>query len=105
MMNLLRDRNSVIEQLQRVIHRFPALDLARFDEMVEQGEIQVFPLKNGSVMVGRVFKDGTVRIVAAAGNLDELLEFEPVCADWYKEKGCKQITLGGRGKGWHKFLQ
>ena len=103
LLRLDRDLDNIKEQLERVKERFPNdINFDNFIEMVERGDIQVFPIRDMSVMVGQVRGD-TVRIIAAAGVLNDILEFLPEFCDWYKDQGCVTATLGGR-RGWKKFL-
>jgi len=98
-----RPLEQITEQLMRVQHRFPDLvTLENFEEKVKNGDLQVFPVRTQSVMVGQRHED-TVRIVAAAGNLRDILDFLPVFCIWYKRSGCSTATLGGR-RGWSKYL-
>lgn len=104
-LDLNRPANQIIEQLDRVRRRFPDdIDLKDFDGKVRRGEIQVFPCGKKSVMVGKACDDKTVWIVAAAGDLQELLDFEPLFCEWYEAHGYKRVLLKGR-EGWQKLLK
>lgn len=98
-----RNIDDIITQLERVKRRFPDdINFDDFSGMVERGEIQVFPIRDTSVMIGQVRGD-IVRIIAAAGTLNDILDFLPDFCDWYKDQGCATATLGGR-RGWSKYL-
>ena len=102
-LDLERPLEQITEQLMRVQHRFPDLvTLENFEEKVKEGKLQVFPIRTQSVMVGQRHED-SVRIVAAAGLLQDILDFLPVFCHWYKRAGCTTATLGGR-RGWSKYL-
>jgi hypothetical protein len=102
LLRLDRSIEDIIQQLERVKQRFPDdIDFNDFSDKVERGEIQVFPIGE-SVMVGQTHGD-TVRIIAAAGVLSDILDFLPDFCDWYKDQGCRLATLGGR-RGWSRFL-
>lgn len=103
-LDLNRSRDQIMDQLNRVQKRFPDLAIDNFDEMVMTGKLQVFPCGSISVMVGKACDDNTVWIVAAAGNLDELLDFEPHFCQWYADRGFETAYLRGR-TGWQKTLR
>lgn len=98
-----RSPDDIMRLLERVVKRFPdneALD--GFMDKVRDGIYQVFPVGVDSVMVGQIHGD-TVDIVAAAGNIDELLNFEPSFCSWYCDRGFKDFSLRGR-RGWQRVL-
>lgn len=103
-LDLSRSSASLIALLLRVRDRFPNdfLPLERLDEAAASGEIQVFPLPD-AVIVGQMRQDGTAHILAAAGNLLQIMGFEPELRRWYAEAGASRMTLAGR-KGWAKAL-
>lgn len=104
MLSLDRDTPTILSQLDRVKQRFPEnVDFANFENKVREGEIQIFPIRNDSVMVGQMYDDGSVVILAAAGVMDDILDFLPLFCDWYYEKGCRKVTLSGR-RGWRRAL-
>ena len=103
MLRLDRSLEDIIQQLEKVRRRFPDdVDFTDFEEKVKDGIIQVFPIREDSVMVGQIHGD-TVRILAAAGRLRDILDYLPIFCDWYLHNGCVLATLGGR-RGWSRFL-
>ena len=106
------DPNRTIEdawrQITRVIKRFPDLreikSMEEFADKVEDGSLQAFPVGKDSIIVGCTYEDGTVKLVAAAGDMDDLLigltEFE----NFYKERGYRMIVIYGR-VGWRRVLK
>ena len=102
MLALDRTLPGILADLERVRARFPDLPLDRFEREVEAGKLQVFPLPRG-VIVGQLFADGTAHVLAAAGDLAEILEFEPELRRWYRARGAERMTLRGR-RGWRRVL-
>jgi hypothetical protein len=86
--------------------RFPQNDLLwtmeEFEERVRTGEIQVFPVGQQSVMVSKTFED-VVQLIAAAGDMNELLGNLDDFEAWHKERGATEIRIVGR-VGWERVL-
>lgn len=99
-----RPVEQIYEQLERVNSRFPAqaIPLDRLEDEVVAGNIQVFPVGDSSVYVCELLGD-VAHIMAAAGDLRELLEAEPFVCKWYREHGATEIVLRGRC-GWRRTL-
>jgi len=99
-----RSVDQIMGQIGRVNTRFPknALPLDQLVGTVLAGHIQVFPVGECSVYVCELLGD-IAHIMAAAGDLKELLEAEPFVCDWYRNHGATEIVLRGRC-GWRKVL-
>lgn len=99
----MKPLHEVRSDLDRVVKKFPgSFDLTKLEEAALSGEIQVFPLRRATI-VGQAYSDGTVRIIAAGGNMADILEFEPELRRWYKAAGCDRMILYGRA-GWRRIL-
>jgi hypothetical protein len=103
MLDLNRSVEQIAHQLSRVNARFPdALQLDKLTECAINGEVQVFPVGEVTVFCCRCYEDHA-QIIAAAGDLKEILEALPYICDWYKERGLDYIELQGRC-GWRRLL-
>jgi hypothetical protein len=96
----------ILRQVDRVAMRFPQNDLLwtteEFEQKVATGEIQVFPVGKRSVMVSKTFED-VVQLIAAAGDMHELLSNLDEFEAWHKERGATEIRIVGR-VGWERVL-
>lgn len=99
-----RPLSAIVAELQRVIKRFPddPLPIDQIAELAEKGEIQVFPVGKRTVFVCQLFDD-MAYIVAAAGEMAEVLTALPEICEWYARHGAREIRLRGR-EGWRRTL-
>ena len=104
MLDTSRPLEKIAEQILRVNARFPenALPLDQLALQTATGSVQVFPVGDDSVYVCELLGD-IAHIMAAAGNLRELLEAEPYVCEWYRLAGAVEIVLRGRC-GWRRVL-
>jgi hypothetical protein len=103
MLDLSRPIEQISNQLDRVNARFPgAVPLDKLNDSVLAGEVQVFPVGEITVFCCRCYEDHA-QIVAAAGDLKEILESLPFICTWYKNRGIIYMVLQGRC-GWRRLL-
>jgi hypothetical protein len=75
-------------------------------EAIEDGRAQFWPLPNAAIMTTvdehpTGFKE--LQQWLAGGDLNEILQCEPLICQWAKEIGCNRASIVGR-RGWKKFL-
>lgn len=75
-------------------------------QLIETGQSLIWPLKRSAVITSiRVYPTGLKEMWGwlAAGDLDELKQFEPILSDTAKKMGCAAFVLSGRA-GWARAL-
>lgn len=75
-------------------------------ELIEKGEVQLFPLPHGAFCATIQTYPTELRechFWLAGGDLGEMQKVEPLTMKWAKSLGCQRATLRGR-KGWVKVL-
>jgi hypothetical protein len=75
-------------------------------QLIEAGQAQFWPMKTSAMMTlidahPTGFVEG--RAWLAAGNLEEILHWEPLMSKWAKDTGCHRVSVVGR-RGWGKVL-
>lgn len=98
--------NQKFDLLQKSIDRENIWSLAEIQNLVTQGEMQVWERENAIALTGiEQHKDGDVVVILlAGGNLSELQEIEKEIEQFAISQNCKRIYINGR-KGWEKALE
>ena len=105
MLNLSKSKADILADLARISARIP--DFVNMDDIEERaidGLVQVFPLHRGTI-IGCIVEKGNIgHLIGGAGDMAEILAFEPELCDFYLGKhGCSRLSLHGR-RGWVRAL-
>lgn len=88
---------------KRTASRTPGLDVMGWAGHLERGLAHLFPVGRESGIIGTLLVDRRAQIVAAAGEMRELLAALPYVEHWYRALGARSLELQGRA-GWVRVL-
>lgn len=73
---------------------------------IESSAAQFWPLPNAAIVTTVDTHPTGFKVLhgwLSGGDLNEIVQFEPLIVKWAKEIGCNRVTLAGR-KGWRRAM-